>query len=685
MFDFVKKLFSKKQDMPENLDSLPSGFSLTSTNFSDDQRAMGDSIAEAGLGMAGLGDPDAMTTEEETAITDVAREAAVTSPVQSLVDMEAQLKESKKGGMGKNNSAEFTDIIEKMQNVTNASSTNFTDNAQANTNLLMGMSDRMQLLVNSCDNYLNKGNSITAAGKARKNLVTTLKAMILQDVVGIYNVTDKFSGMSPTEHAALNWSEVFRAARTKKIKLDVDMSEVRTMGGAVSTVREIKPGMSKNGSGFFKDDMDIKAGYSTKEAFDLAMEINPLDSKLATVAYGTRGAKALTQKLEDLEKRKTDKNVKVPPSFENLSEDEIASLKKFSSLWLKIFSAYHEANQHLITMSSAGINTGENLRLGERNIATSRIARLLGLGDLVVNTEFAEMEFVENGEQRTIKGLLMSEAKGKEAYDAQTSLDFNDGEILNTILRNGKPAEDPVKELNRFAMPLEDISMSIQRQMSNLQILDFVTGQIDRHFGNLMVTKNADGKYDKITGIDNDFSFGRAKSVRGAIETDEEYDEQGGAVATFAQNARKIIKNGELDVPHMDIELADRIMQIKKPMIEYCLIDLIEPQNIEACWKRVAALQRAITASKSKNDKKFLKKDEWDEKSHDAEIAYAKEKFRVNARGLYSSTSMYTAFMLGALDFTSFERLPTSNPEDQQKLKEAIAAAKKAKAQRQSA
>lgn len=52
---------------------------------------------------------------------------------------------------------------------------------------------------------------------------------------------------------------------------------------------------------------------------------------------------------------------------------------------------------------------------------------------------------------------------------------------------------------------LNDISL--QQQMANLQLFDFITGQLDRHLGNAKLVQGK-GKKTKLTGIDQDFAFG---------------------------------------------------------------------------------------------------------------------------------------------------------------------------------
>ena len=49
----------------------------------------------------------------------------------------------------------------------------------------------------------------------------------------------------------------------------------------------------------------------------------------------------------------------------------------------------------------------------------------------------------------------------------------------------------------------------MRRELTNLNWLDLLTGQVDRHAHNYFVERDADGNVTGVKGIDNDLAFGR--------------------------------------------------------------------------------------------------------------------------------------------------------------------------------
>ncbi len=112
-------------------------------------------------------------------------------------------------------------------------------------------------------------------------------------------------------------------------------------------------------------------------------------------------------------------------------------------------------------------------RFGNRNIATKAMSNVIG-GNVIPDSCFT----IHDGKI----GLLMEEAKGEEMKDFKKT-GFNP-----------KP-------------PSEDLVASLHTQLNQLEWTDMLTGQGDRHDGNYMIDANPNSI--KITGIDNDFCFGK--------------------------------------------------------------------------------------------------------------------------------------------------------------------------------
>ena len=111
----------------------------------------------------------------------------------------------------------------------------------------------------------------------------------------------------------------------------------------------------------------------------------------------------------------------------------------------------------------------EQPRYGARNVASSRLDKLLG-ANILTDTEF----FVHDGQL----GVLMEKAEGKALQDL------------------------------RWAGPLRHKSPRLYKDLTDLQVLDAITGQHDRHFGNVVARVDRAGNYLGLKGIDNDNAFG---------------------------------------------------------------------------------------------------------------------------------------------------------------------------------
>ena len=226
---------------------------------------------------------------------------------------------------------------------------------------------------------------------------------------------------------------------------------------------------------------------------------------------------------------------------------------------------------------NVNLQDGESINLTNRNVATSRMADLLGAGDVIARSETVEM--VEPGKATGRVGNLMQKAEGKaaaaiaERYKNKTA-SSDSGDISQKITGN------------------------LQRQLVNLQVLDYITGQIDRHTNNYFIQEDeSTGMLTGVTGIDNDFSFGDAFQLKNII----------------GQNGISIFNDdGTFHIPHMDAAMADRILAVNKEQLFFLLGDLLEPSAIENAWKRLAQVQTAIKKEKEESGSHFfLQNQEW--------------------------------------------------------------------------
>ena len=204
---------------------------------------------------------------------------------------------------------------------------------------------------------------------------------------------------------------------------------------------------------------------------------------------------------------------------------------------------------------------GGKVNLTRRNVATSRMASLLELKDLIAESQ--TVDILDEATGKTIRGNLMNQAEGKEHEEIENSL--KERKITSTFLRD----------------------------ITNLQVLDYLCGQVDRHAGNMMYKVDGDGNVTGVQGIDNDGAFG--------------LKENAGRVARVFDTSSE-----EMFIPYMDAHLADRIMELDGDTLRYALMDLIKEEEINEAIKRLHTLQKGIENIRQKEAFRFLEnKDDW--------------------------------------------------------------------------
>ena len=130
------------------------------------------------------------------------------------------------------------------------------------------------------------------------------------------------------------------------------------------------------------------------------------------------------------------------------------------------------------------VNINPKANINRRNAAMSRMAEILGCPDVLAESENVKINL--NG--KPIKGTFMENAIGED---------------VNKFKEDGLMLKSGLESINE---------LSLKKQLANLQILDFICGNPDRHAGNMMyhyVIKDGKVVMDKIQGIDNDTCLGK--------------------------------------------------------------------------------------------------------------------------------------------------------------------------------
>jgi len=142
-------------------------------------------------------------------------------------------------------------------------------------------------------------------------------------------------------------------------------------------------------------------------------------------------------------------------------------------------------------------------------VASTRLARFLGMDEIIAHNAFAKVKDVLGAVSGAVPGAKLYEVeKKKRVYLPQ---EYSKREIPNWMRdyeieeRKGKYYDVSKKRYQwvDFKDP------KIQKGMSDLQLFDAITGQKDRHGGNIFI----DPTTGQVSGIDDDKSFGNGMQV----------------------------------------------------------------------------------------------------------------------------------------------------------------------------
>ena len=251
--------------------------------------------------------------------------------------------------------------------------------------------------------------------------------------------------------------------------------------------------------------------------------------------------------------------------------DENAMMRYFKSekdlLDFSLFFAKKQ-NEYKTAVHKAKIDREETI--SDRNFSSSRLADRFGLGDIMAKSETI---MVKRPDGSTVRANSMEGVKGDNVIEMAKIVD-------------GVKKLDPQKpELARFYHKEIVISGKAAKQLMDLQILDLIAGQIDRHTNNYMAF--FDDSTDKILiegikAIDNDMAFGQTKSKE--VQFGESF------MTPLADTF------GSISVPCISQELYDRIMT---PGIDLAMrfdqLDLRSQSEINSLIERFLFVRKQIS------------------------------------------------------------------------------------------
>ena len=234
------------------------------------------------------------------------------------------------------------------------------------------------------------------------------------------------------------------------------------------------------------------------------------------------------------------------------------------------FNAYFNIYDTTIKLQS-----GQNI--DNRNSAMSSVANLLGQGDLLAKSK-----------QLTVK---MPDG----SFQTGTFMEFVEGKDINDL--------DAIDEMRILGLEAYE-TPEVKAKLANLQVIDYICGNVDRHGGNLLYqfdpqTKKLIG----VKGIDNDAAF-----LKRSLE--------------FGTGSNQLASLKEMGV--IDKTMADKLLTIDEGALSATLHGYgLSDAEINASWERLKNIQDAIKISKEFDPEKgfqppegnsfvIVKTEDWD-------------------------------------------------------------------------
>ena len=192
-------------------------------------------------------------------------------------------------------------------------------------------------------------------------------------------------------------------------------------------------------------------------------------------------------------------------------------------------------------------------RIDSRNSAMSQMASLLGFDNLICESK--DMN-IRTKDGTVIKGTFMAES------------DYTD---VN------RPGPEGLKVGKNS---IDDSDRMVLKQLADLQVLDYICGNVDRHQANMLYKFDENGRLIGVQGIDNDSSFGRASQVRGTIA--------------------EMVGPGSMGC--MSKATANKILSLTPEQLEFTLRGRVAEESIESSKKRLKELKDTILRSRRQLD-----------------------------------------------------------------------------------
>ena len=349
--------------------------------------------------------------------------------------------------------------------------------------------DENKLSANQTDPK-NKKKTEEELEKRRK-----LRRTLAKDYKAILGAREKFSDDKPVK-----LEDIFENSRaTKK---EIDISEIKKSAGGINVRLVLPLGKKKV---YFTESKPTKS-FEDSINGTLDSEIKDFGSNAAflmnqdcrdAIADFVKGCSSKT--IDNLRNIKDTIGMNTTDKIKNEFRKAFDQDAKLEQKTEKLFNMLDKPGKVLVFVDAIDklakakfaerIRNDDATRTGakqdKRNSAMSTVADLLGCPDVICHSENLNVVVKDKNKVKgTIKGTAMDEAIGDDVHNLSYDCDFYN---LYT--------EDSVKD-----------NTKLMSQIADIQVLDFICGNTDRHFGNLMYGFDKNGKLT-LQAFDNDTSF----------------------------------------------------------------------------------------------------------------------------------------------------------------------------------
>ncbi|MGY6502407.1 MAG: hypothetical protein ACXIVQ_16095 [Acidimicrobiales bacterium] len=242
-------------------------------------------------------------------------------------------------------------------------------------------------------------------------------------------------------------------------------------------------------------------------------------------------------------------------------------------------------------------------------VAASRLAKGMGWGDLIPDTRYATHDVTTHlGEKKkNVTGAVSKAGVGESTMSPvfDTLMPNHTGESTDSTKVK---ADGNAYGLSGFEM--NDLDMSnptTQKQLNQLQWFDALIGNQDRHGGNILI----DPATGKVTGIDNDLSFGRGEKTTDYAGHDASDKYKKGKTTKF------------LGLPsQLDQETADALLALDNDSVTALLRpdgdtgEAMSDKELQQVYSRLALIKGEV---QSKVDSDSLVQ-QWDDSTYQAAL-----------------------------------------------------------------